>query len=154
MPVRVVFLIGGTKHTDGTRQGSWVWCEVSKIRTGIDDELNTEVLQLYNLHFVQNERERERSLVITLAQSTNFCRMTIGTEVVKGSNYCPWCYSFLVCIFVRLVRGVLAAACQRIRCFLKQTTVQLKPILDTFLTHINPLHVDNQSFISSLTPSV
>jgi hypothetical protein len=82
-----------------------------------------------------------------------FGRMTVETEVAKGSNYCSWCYPILLCISIRLVHGFLATACQRIQCFLKQpTALQLKLIMNTFLSQINPLHIDNQSF-RYLTPS-
>jgi len=75
--------------------------------------------------------------------------MTVETEVAKGSNYC-WCYPILLCISIRLVHSFLGAACQGIHCFLKQpTVVRLKLILDTFLSQINKLHIDNQSFRSN-----
>jgi hypothetical protein len=81
--------------------------------------------------------------------------MTVETEVGKGSNYCSWCYPILLFISIRLVHGFLAAAFLRIQCFLKQpTVVQLKLILDTFLSQINPLRIGNQSFRYYLTPSV
>lgn len=62
------FLTVGTRHADGTRQGCWVGREVSKIRTGIDDELNTK---FWSYTICTSCRMRGGSLVITLAQSTN-----------------------------------------------------------------------------------